>query len=189
MESVARKSTLALALVAAVAIPAGLAGESKHEIERPISIERSIAIKATPQQIASILEDPALTAKWNPLLSDVKPDTFEGRGINSTLDWTAKVLGVTLVGTSVATEWNSGQSYAWNNTEHASGQSLEGRFALKPRGNETILTATLSFTVPEMLQPVVRTNGVQGVLVDAVGRALNNIDTIVRVGCTCPVLQ
>ena len=140
-------------------------------------IERTRRINAPVDRVSAVLEDTARAPKWNPMLDTMTPATTQGQGLHSTLTWDAHVAGVPLSGTSEATAWDSGKSYAWISTERMTPGSVEGRFMLTPvDGQHTDLTARLSSDFPPAVASLFYLPAVTRYFEEAVDEALANIE-------------
>ena len=149
-------------------------------------IVRSLRIRASVKQVSSLLENVTRTPEWNPLVSKIVRRKKRGRGVGSTLGWTARVVGVPIHGSTVTTAWKPGKEYAWKNTGQIKGlasrrllSEVDGRFILKPVGEQTNVTAIVTFNLAKVVRPLINAPVVRRVLGAGVEHALRNINRVV----------
>jgi Polyketide cyclase / dehydrase and lipid transport len=142
-----------------------------------VRVERTRHMNAPIDRVAAVLEDTAHAAKWNPMLDTIAPATLQGQGMHSSLTWQAHIAGVPLSGTSEATAWDTGKSYAWVCTERMTPGSVEGRFMLAPvDAQHTDVTARLASDFPPAVASLFYIPAVTRYFEEAVDESLANIE-------------
>jgi hypothetical protein len=142
-----------------------------------IALKSSLRVSTDhAKRLTSLIEARDRTAEWHPLVSRVSATEAKGSDVlRSPQEWEGIVAGIRMRGVSTVTVWEPGKEYAFLNTDNSTGLSVESRFVIDTKGDESVLTASASFNLPREAAVMVNQAEVSRFFADAVEKALSNI--------------
>lgn len=107
------------------------------------TIEKSITIQATPQDVYAFLRDPENMPRWMSSLSRVR--NVHGEGVGQTYDWTYSMAGIPLDGNTVVLEDVAGEHVK---TRTRGGVDSTWLITLRGDGTSTEVVLRVDYEVP-----------------------------------------
>jgi len=108
-----------------------------------LTVEKSIVINAPVGAIFTYVEDPTKLTEWMTSLTEVR--NIKGEGVGQTYDWTYRMMGIPLDGTTTVTEKVPNER---TTTETVGGVKSTWVFTFASDGEATTMTLKIDYTVP-----------------------------------------
>ncbi len=108
-----------------------------------LTVEKSIVINASVGAVYTYVEDPTKLSEWMTSLTEVR--NIKGEGVGQSYDWTYRMMGIPLDGTTTVTEKVPNER---SKTETTGGVKSTWVFTLVSDGEATTLTLKIDYTIP-----------------------------------------
>ena len=108
-----------------------------------LTVEKSIVINAPVEAIYTYLTDPTKATEWMTSLSEVR--NIKGEGVGQTYDWTYRMMGIPLDGTTTVSEQTPNERIKYETT---GGVTSAWDYSFAFDGKATTLKLKIDYTIP-----------------------------------------